>query len=99
MLQVTSASGATTSTQNVPVHLNVKWFYTSGCDEFDNFNTSQNGNVLIVKAIGHTNNTICTQETGLKTAIYIFNSTSTGNYEIRFTNKDNTYISHFVTVN
>jgi hypothetical protein len=98
-IQLDSVSGINATTQNVTVNLNVKWFYTSGCDVFDNFTTTQNGNVYIIQAFDHTNNTICTQDAGLKNAMYNFTSANTGNFELRFISKDNTSISHFITVN
>ncbi len=52
--------GTNATTKSIPIDLNVKWFYSSGCDVFDNLTSTSNGNIIIIKAFGYINNTIYT---------------------------------------
>lgn len=97
--QMTKVVGASTGTINQQIALTVSWPYSSGCDVLDKFEESRNGNIIIVKAYGHSEDGPCTMDAGYKTKIYNFVSTQTGTFELRFTNIDNSFISHTVTIN
>ena len=96
---MTKVAGTSTGTINQKIDLTVTWPYASGCDVLDKFEESRNGNIIIIKAYGHVEQTVCTQEAGYKTKTYNFVSTTAGTFELRFTNSDNSYISHTVTIN
>ena len=92
--------GAITGTVNQPLALTVYWPYTSGtCDFLDKFEETKQANIILIKAYGHRSGGLCTDDAGVKTKIYNFVSTTAGTFELRFINKDNSFISHFVTVN
>lgn len=97
--QMTKVEGAITGAISQQIALTVSWPYSSGCDVLDKFEESRNGNIIIIKAYGHREEGICTMDAGIKTKIYNFVSTNTGTFELRFTNVDNSFISHTVTIN
>jgi hypothetical protein len=81
------------------IELKVYWPYSSGCDILDKFEIYKTGNIINIIAYGHTAADVCTQDAGLKTRTYNFSSTVPGVFELRFLNKDNSYITHIVTIN
>ena len=95
---VTKVEGPATGNVNQPVALTVYWPYGSGCDVLDKFEETKGGNIIYIKAYGHTTSGICTMDAGIKTKIYNFLSASAGTFELRFVNPDNTFISHTIVI-
>ncbi len=96
---MTKVEGGLSGTTNQPVNLTVYWLYSSGCDVLDKFEESRQANIVSIKAYGHINEGICTHDAGIKTKIYNFTSTTAGTFELRFINRDNSFITQFVTIN
>ncbi len=96
---VTKVEGLIVANARELIELKVYWPYASSCDMLDKFEIYKTGNIVNVIAYGHTAGGVCTQDAGLKTRIYNFSSIVPGVFELRFLNKDNSYISHIVTVN
>ena len=97
---ITKVEGSSTGNVNQSLALIVYWPYSSGCDILDNFQETKQANVIFVKAYGHTaSGGICTDDAGIKTKIYNFTSATAGTFELRFINRDNSFISHFITIN
>ena len=97
---MTIVEGGLTGRANQSLALTVYWPYTSGsCDVLDNFEETKQGNIISIKAYGHSNGGICTDDAGIKTKIYNFISATSGTFELRFINKDNSFISRFITIN
>jgi hypothetical protein len=97
---MTSVTGANTTTVNEPVLLTVSYRYLNGCQVVDTFKQETTGNVLSIKAFGNFDKTaLCTQDVGTRSKTYTFTSSSRGTFELRFTNIDNSFISHTITVN
>ena len=96
---VTKVEGPATGNVNQAVALTVYWPYGSGsCDVLDKFEETKEGNIIYIKAYGHTRSTICTLDAGIKTKTYNFLSASAGTFELRFVNPDNTFISHTIVI-
>jgi hypothetical protein len=91
---VTKVEGPNTGLVNQDISLTVYYPTSSGCDIFDKFEQSAQGNVISVKAFGHTDTGFCTQVALERTVIFNFQPNSTGIFEIRFINKDNSYLTH-----
>ncbi|MEO5943759.1 MAG: hypothetical protein ABIP30_07290 [Ferruginibacter sp.] len=96
---ITNIDGQAAAKKNEPVSLTVYWPFSSGCDILDKFESSQQGNIIIIKAYGHTSGGICTMNAGIKTKVYTFTPSGVGNFELRFISRDSSIISHLITVN
>jgi hypothetical protein len=97
---VVKVEGASNGTKNQVIPITVYWPYTSGsCDVLSKFETSRKGSIIEIIALGYSSGGICTMDTGIKTKIYEFTSSSAGTFELRFMNRDNTYLSHTVVIN
>ena len=96
---VTKVEGPATGKINQSVAVTIYWPYGSGsCDVLDKFEETKEGNIIYIKAYGHTTSGICTMDAGIKTKIYNFLSASAGTFELRFVNPDNTFISHIIII-
>jgi len=96
---VTQVEGPTSGNINQTVALIVYWPYGSGsCDVLDKFVETKQGNIIYIKAYGHTTSGICTMDAGIKTKTYNFLSASPGTFELRFVNPDNTFILHTIVI-
>ena len=96
---ITKVEGPGTGNINQQIALTVYWPYGSGsCDVLDKFVETKQGNIIYIKAYGHTTSGICTADAGIKTKIYDFLSASAGTFELRFVNRDNTFISHTIVI-
>ncbi|MEO7049742.1 MAG: hypothetical protein ABI091_30845 [Ferruginibacter sp.] len=97
---MTNAEGSLTGLVNQPSAFTVSWPYTSGsCDFLDKFEESRQGSIIFIKAYGHVNKGVCTDDAGTKTKIYNFTSITPGTFELRFINKDSSFISRMITIN
>ncbi len=96
---VIKVEGATSGNINQVVPITVYWPYTSGCDVLSKFEASWKAPIINITALGYSSGGICTMDAGIKTKIYEFTSASAGTFELRFMNKDNSYISHVVVIN
>jgi hypothetical protein len=97
---VSAVAGAGTGTVNQLIPISVSWFYSSGsCDVMDKFEENRQGNIIWITAIGHSSGTICTTDAGTKVKIYNFLASTAGTYELRFLNKDNSYLTHTIIIN
>ena len=96
---VTKVEGPAAGNANQAIALTVYWPYGSGsCDVLDKFEETREGSIIYIKAYGHVTSGICTMDAGIKTKIYNFFSASTGTFELRFVNRDNTFISHTIII-
>ncbi len=97
---MTKVDGNGSGIVNQLIPLLVYYPTSSGCDILDSFTQSYQGNIILIKAFGHTNtSSICTQDASIKTKTFNFEPIAKGTYELRFVNKDNSYISHMLIVN
>lgn len=98
--RVTGVDGPATGGLNQRIALTVYWPYSSGsCDFLDKFEESRQGNIVYIKALGHTNRGICSHNAGTKTKIYNFQSSAAGIFELKFISNDTSVISHSITIN
>ena len=96
---VVKVEGPATGNVNQPVAITVYWPYGSGSyDVLDKFVETKEGNMIYIKAYGHRTSGICTMDAGIKTKTYNFLSASAGIFELRFVNRDNTFISHTIVI-
>jgi hypothetical protein len=92
--------GISTGTLNQTISLTVFYSTSSGCDIFDRFEQSIQGKIVSIKAYGHTEtSTYCVQAALERSATFDFKPTTTGLYELRFFNRDNSYFTHNLTIN
>ena len=97
---MTKVDGVAAGNVNQLIPLTVSWFYTSGsCDILDKFEETRQGNIISIKAYGYYSGSICTADAGITTKIYNFISTTTGTFELRFINPDNSFITYTITIN
>jgi hypothetical protein len=96
---ITKVEGASSSTINENISLKAYYQTASGCDIFDRFEQTGQDRVISIKAYGHTADMICTAQAVERSSFFYFVPTMSGTYEFRFINRDNTVISHTVTIN
>ena len=79
--------------------LTVYYPTSSSCDVFDKFERTLEDNFFSFRAFGHTETSnLCTNATAEKSVSVNFIAISVGSYELRFINKDNSYITHNITI-
>ena len=92
--------GDTTCKIDQTIILTVYYPTSSSCDIFDRFENTTQDHFFSYKAYGHTETSkFCTEAAIEKSVEVKFTPVSAGSYELRFINKDNSYISHSITVN
>lgn len=92
--------GISTGVLNQTITLTVFYPTTSNCDILDKFEQSIKNNIVSIKAYGHTEaSTFCTQSAIEKNTPVSFKPTSSGSYELRFVNRDNSYFTHNLKIN
>ena len=92
--------GVTTGIINQTISLNVYYPTSSGCDILDRFEQNTQGKIISVRAFGHTEiSNFCTQAAVEKSTILDFTPTSTGSYELRFIQRDNSYFTYNLIIN
>lgn len=96
---ITKVEGAATGNKNETIALTVYWPYSSGCDVLYQFEETRQTNIVIIKALGYSASGICTADAGIKTKIYNFSSSKAGTFELRFLNRNNTFITHTIIIN
>jgi hypothetical protein len=97
---VLSVTGPSAAAVNQTVSLTVTYRYTNGCQVVDTFKQERSGHLITVRAYGHYDvAAVCTQDVGTRTKTFDFSSANAGTFELRFTNIDNSFVTHTVTVN
>jgi len=92
--------GDTTCKIDQTIILTVYYPTSSSCDIFDRFENTTQDHYFSFKAFGHTETSkFCTEAAIEKSVEVKFTPVSAGSYELRYINKDNSYISHTITVN
>jgi hypothetical protein len=92
--------GDTTCKIDQTIILTVYYPTSSSCDIFDRFEKTTQDHYFSFKAFGHTETSkFCTEAAIEKSVEVNVTPISAGLYELRFINKDNSYISHTITVN
>lgn len=92
--------GVTSGTLYQTISLKVFYPTSSGCDLLDKFEQSTQGKIISIRAFGHTETSnICTEAAIEKSANLSFTPTSTGSFELRFIQRDNSYFTYTLTIN
>ena len=99
-LNMNRVEGATTGKVDQTIILTVYYPTSSSCDVFDKFENTTQDHYFSYKAYGHTETSdFCTEAAIEKSVTVKFIAISVGSYELRFINKDNSYITHIITIN
>ena len=99
-INMNRVEGATTGNLNQTITFTVYYPTSSGCDVFDRFEQSVKGKIVSIRAYGHTEtSTFCIQAALERNITFDFIPISTGLYELRFINRDNSYFTHNLTIN
>jgi hypothetical protein len=97
---ILSVEGASTFLVNQPLTLEVTYPTSSGCDYVSEFVSVKCSNKILVKAYGNTiQNAPCTLAAVPKIINFEFTPDVKGQFVFEFINKDNSVISHTVTIN
>jgi hypothetical protein len=92
--------GDTTCKIDQTIFLTVYYPTSSSCDIFDRFENTTQDHYFSFKAYGHTETSkFCTEAAIEKSVEVKFTPVSAGSYELRFINKDNSYITHIIIIN
>jgi hypothetical protein len=96
---ITKVEGPTSGTLNQNITLKAYYQTASGCDVFDKFEQIDQDKVISIKAYGHTTNKICTAQAVERSSDFSFIPTMIGTYEFKFLNRDNSIVTHIMTIN
>ena len=84
---------------NQIVKIIVTYPTSSGCDYVSSFTMAENYGIIMIKAYGNTiQNQYCTQGAEPKSITYEVVAIEKGQYTFRFINKDQSYITYYLTV-
>ena len=72
---------------------------SNGCGKFNKFVETINGNTRTIKVIAKYEGCICTQDASIKSANYVFTTTTTGSYTLKFQKADGTFFTETVVIN
>ena len=95
---IVQVDGAQQAIVGQNIMLTVHWPYSSGCDVLEKFDTKNVATVYTIKALGYYQNSICTQDAGIKTKEYLFSASVAGSYELNFVNPNGSVITHLILV-
>lgn len=99
-LNMNRVEGDTIGKVDQTIILTVYYPTSSSCDVFDRFENTTQAHFFSYKAYGHTETSnFCTEAAIEKSVQVKFIAISVGSYELRFINKDNSYITHIITIN
>ena len=76
--------------KEIPIIISFGCF--NGCGQFDSFEESKQGNVLIINVIAKYEGCACTQDAPTKQATYLFETSEQGVYYLKFKQNDNNYL-------
>ena len=96
---VIKVEGQTSGLVNDTISLDIYCPTSSGCDYISEFVSDKNGNTILIKAFGNTRKDIpCTMAALPIVAKFKFISNSKGQFTLQFINRDNSVITHFLTI-
>ena len=72
---------------------------SNGCGRFNKFVETINGNTRTIKVIARYEGCICTQDASIKSANYVFTTSTTGTYTLKFQKTDGTFFTETVVIN
>ena len=96
---VIKVEGPTSALVNATISFDVYCPSSSGCDYISKFVSDKNGNTIFIKAFGNTQiDSPCTMAAVPIIAKYEFTSNLKGQFVLKFINRDNSVIKHFLTI-
>lgn len=99
-INISRVEGPTSGKMNETLYLTVYYPTSSSCDILDRFEKNTKGKIVSVRAFGHTDTSEnCLDVAVDKSASLSFTPTSTGVYELRFLNIDNSWFAFKITIN
>jgi hypothetical protein len=99
-INISRVEGPTSGKKNETLYLTVYYPTSSSCDVFDRLEKNTNGKIVSVRAFGHTDtSTNCLEVAVDKSASLSFTPTTTGVYELRFINIDNSWFAFKISIN
>ena len=72
---------------------------SNGCGKFNKFVETINGNTRTIKVIAKYEGCICTQDASIKSTNYVFTTSTTGTYTLKFQKADGTFFTETVVIN
>jgi len=96
---ISKVEGPTTGLVNETISFDVYCPASSGCDYISEFSSDENGDTIVIKALGGTlKDSPCTMAAVPILAKYEFKTSNKGLYTLKFISRDNTIIEHIVTI-
>lgn len=95
---VTGINGPNTATVNQEINLTVAFTCFNGCGQFGNFEDITTGNTSLITVNAKYEGCICTQDVPTRKFTFKFKRSQPGNYDLKFLQTENTYLSHTVVV-
>ncbi|MFT3909049.1 MAG: hypothetical protein QM737_06445 [Ferruginibacter sp.] len=90
--------GPNTGLINQDINLVVSYGLSSGCGQFDHFESIADGDTTIVNVVGKYNGCVCTAIYQVAEAPYVFKSSIAGTYFLKFLKNDNTMLVDTIVV-
>ena len=95
---VISIAGPNIASVNQEVFLTVSFGCFNGCGQFGNFEETITGNTSTINVNAKYEGCICTQDAPIRTTSYKFKKSQTGIYELKFSQGENSYLTHTINV-
>ena len=95
---VTKVEGITTALVNQEITLDVYFSCNNGCGQFGNFEESISGNTTTIVANAKYEGCICTDILLSIKATYKFKKAQSGTYQLKFLQRENTYLTYTIIV-
>ena len=86
------------TTDMIGATFQVDFYISNGCGKFEKFEEKIEGNTRTIKVIGKYEGCICTQELSLKSANYVFTTSTSGTYTLKFLKSDGTFFTETVVI-
>lgn len=71
---------------------------SNGCGKFNNFEETISGNTRTIKVIAKYEGCICTQDFSIQSKNYVFTTTNSGTYTLKFQKMDGTFLTETVVI-
>jgi hypothetical protein len=71
---------------------------SNGCGKFNKFEETINGNTIIIIVVAKYKGCICTQNFSIQSSNYVFTTTTSGIYNLKFQKTDGTFFTETVVI-
>lgn len=96
---ISSINSPTTGSVNEIINIEVSFGVNNGCGNFGKFIETQNGNTKTIEVEARYEGCVCTQDAPTRKTNYVFKTTISGNYILKFKSSSTEFITANLTIN